>query len=205
MSLLKYQKKRDLNISGEPAAIIKNPATSPVFVVHRHLAGRLHYDFRIEASGVLKSWVVPKGPSMNPADKRLAIMVEDHPLDYQYFKGVIPEGYGAGIVEIWDKGSCMAKEESAESQNTLLMKGLKSGQLDFFLKGKKLKGAFSLIRTSSMGKDAWLLIKQKDDFGVKGKYDIEKEVSASSPINKWLKKNMIPLSKASYHKSAKKS
>jgi len=123
----------------------------PGFVVHEHHARHLHYDFRLEMDGVLKSWAVPKGPSMNPADKRLAIMVEDHPLDYASFEGVIPEGqYGAGTVSIWDKGTYQ-----------LIDGGIESGRLEFLLKGKRLKGTFVLIKMKGKEKE-WLLIKKKD-------------------------------------------
>lgn len=108
----------------------------PEFVVHEHDARHLHYDFRLEMNGVLKSWAVPKGPSMNPSDKRLAILVEDHPLDYAGFEGIIPEGqYGAGKVIIWDHGEYM-----------LLSGDIESGRIEFLLKGKKLKGIFILTR-----------------------------------------------------------
>jgi bifunctional non-homologous end joining protein LigD len=123
----------------------------PGFVVHEHHARHLHYDFRLEMDGVLKSWAVPKGPSMNPADKRLAIMVEDHPLDYASFEGVIPEGqYGAGTVSIWDKGTYQLIDGEIES-----------GRLEFLLKGKRLKGTFVLIKMKGKEKE-WLLIKKKD-------------------------------------------
>ncbi len=131
------------------------------FVVHEHHATRLHYDFRLEVGGVLKSWAVPKGPSMNPADKRLAVMVEDHPLEYGDFEGVIPEGhYGAGAVLIWDAGEFEA-EGNPEA-------GLTKGKLTFSLNGRKLKGGFSLVlmRGRGSGKD-WLLIKGKDSYSKK--------------------------------------
>jgi bifunctional non-homologous end joining protein LigD len=128
------------------------------FVVHEHHSKRLHYDFRLEIAGVLKSWAIPKGPSMNAADKRLAIRVEDHPLEYGDFEGVIPQGhYGAGPVLIWDMG-IFRPEGDPE-------KGLNEGKLNFVIEGKKLKGGFSLalMKGRGEGKD-WLLIKRKDPF-----------------------------------------
>lgn len=134
------------------------------FVVHEHKATRLHYDFRLELDGVLKSWAVPKGPSMNPADKRLAVMVPDHPLDYADFEGVIPEGsYGAGPVVVWDHGTW----EPSEGNGTAAE--LKSGKLAFALKGRKLSGEFVLTRLArgTTGKE-WLLIKRKDAHAAPG-------------------------------------
>jgi len=128
------------------------------FVVHEHHASRLHYDFRLEIAGVLKSWAIPKGPSMNPSDKRLAVMVEDHPLEYGDFEGIIPEGhYGAGPVLVWDSG-----QFEVEANPEI---ALKQGKLRFSLNGKKLKGGFSLVlmRGRGTGKE-WLLIKGNDDF-----------------------------------------
>ncbi len=128
------------------------------FVVHEHDASRLHYDFRLEIGGVLKSWAVPKGPSMNPADKRLAVMVPDHPLEYIDFEGVIPEGsYGAGAVVVWDDGTFELVDPGAPGTQ------LKAGKLAFVLRGKKLKGGFALARFAR-GKtgNEWLLIKKKD-------------------------------------------
>jgi bifunctional non-homologous end joining protein LigD len=127
------------------------------FVVHEHHASRLHFDFRLEMEGVLRSWAVPRGPSMNPADKRLAVRVEDHPLEYGQFEGVIPEGrYGAGEVLIWDRGDCEIEE-------------LQEGKISFVLRGEKLRGGFFLTRLSGRkgqrgdpGKE-WLLIKKKDE------------------------------------------
>ena len=128
------------------------------FVVHEHHATRLHYDFRLEIGRVLRSWAIPKGPSMNPSDKRLAVMVEDHPLEYGEFEGVIPEGhYGAGPVLIWDSGDFQPEGDPEVA--------LKNGKLTFSLEGKKLKGSFSIVlmKGRGAGKD-WLLIKGKDSF-----------------------------------------
>jgi bifunctional non-homologous end joining protein LigD len=124
----------------------------PVFVVHEHHAKRLHFDLRLEMAGVLKSWAVPKGPSMEPADKRLAIMVDDHDLDYGDFEGTIPEGmYGAGKVIIWDKGTYELKAGS-----------IQAGKLEIYFNGNKLKGTFALVKLSGKYKE-WLLIKKKED------------------------------------------
>jgi bifunctional non-homologous end joining protein LigD len=131
------------------------------FVVHEHHASRLHYDFRLEIAGVLKSWAIPKGPSMSPSDKRLAVMVDDHPLEYGEFEGIIPQGhYGAGAVVIWDSGEFKSEEDPEPS--------LKKGRLSFSLEGKRLKGKFSLVlmKGRGSGKD-WLLIKGQDSFGQK--------------------------------------
>ncbi len=125
----------------------------PIFVVHEHHARRLHFDLRLEMDKVLKSWAVPKGPSMSPKDKRLAVMVEDHPLDYASFEGTIPEGmYGAGIVVIWDNG-------------TFELQGgnFRNGKLDITFYGEKLKGAFALAKMSGKEKE-WLLMKKKDRY-----------------------------------------
>ncbi|HEY4874886.1 MAG TPA: DNA polymerase ligase N-terminal domain-containing protein [Puia sp.] len=196
MSLSKYKKKRNFSVSPEPTAIIKKKSDALSFVVQRHKATRLHYDFRLEMDGVLKSWAVPKGPSMNPEDKRLAMMVEDHPYDYKDFKGVIPEGYGAGIVEIWDNGKYTDIEnDDKEIAEKKLRAGLKAGNLKFTLSGKKLKGEFALVKLKSKEDNAWLLIKHKDKFATEKKYDSENETPSDSPINKWLEKNNNPVVK----------
>ena len=125
----------------------------PIFVLHEHHAKRLHFDLRLEMDGVLKSWAMPKGPSMNPKEKRLAIMVEDHPLEYAPFEGAIPEGmYGAGYVVIWDEGGFEVRGGS-----------LRKGRLDIMFYGRKLKGAFTLIRMSGKEKE-WLLMKKVDEY-----------------------------------------
>ncbi len=191
MSLSLYKKKRNFKETAEPAGKVKTQKSKLIFVVQRHKASHLHYDFRLELNGVLKSWAIPKGPSLNPEDKRLAMMVEDHPYDYKDFKGVIPEGnYGAGIVEIWDKGTygALTKDKNADDEK-LLKTGLKAGNLKFVLKGKKLKGEFALVKIkNNYGEkdNVWLLIKHRDEFATNEKYDSEKETPVNSPINKSL-------------------
>jgi bifunctional non-homologous end joining protein LigD len=137
-----------------------------VFVVQKHQASRLHYDFRLELDGVLKSWAVPKGPSLNPREKRLAIMVEDHPMEYRTFEGVIAEGsYGAGEVIVWDQGIYrpLKGKTKAEMQEQVRDQ-LSKGHLDVLLFGEKLKGEFALVRQKRMGEKAWLLIKKRDEY-----------------------------------------
>ena len=139
---------------------------SLVFVVQKHQASRLHYDFRLELDGVLKSWAVPKGPSLNPQEKRLAIMVEDHPFEYRTFEGVISGGeYGAGEVIVWDQGSytpLVGKTKVAMQDQ--VRKQLNQGALRFLLFGEKLRGEFALIRQQRLGEKAWLLIKKRDRY-----------------------------------------
>lgn len=167
MNIRHYKSKRDLTSSKEPLEkrILRRKGGALRFVVQKHAARRLHYDFRLELDGVLKSWAIPKGPSLNPKVKRLAVEVEDHPIDYGNFEGVIPKGhYGAGKVEIWDKGTYEPSEES-EDPEKLLKKELKKGEIKIVLSGKKLKGKFVLVKTrKDFEKNQWLLIKTKDDF-----------------------------------------
>jgi bifunctional non-homologous end joining protein LigD len=187
MALTKYKQKRDFTATPEPVAKIKNNKAGLAFVVQRHKASHLHYDFRLELNGVLKSWAVPKGPSMNPGDKRLAMMVEDHPYDYKDFQGVIPSGYGAGIVEIWDSGRYNDIEESEKSTaEKKLNAGIKVGNLKFKLYGKKLKGEFALVKLKNKEDNAWLLIKHRDAYAVDEIYNSEEKTPANSPINKAL-------------------
>ncbi|MFM2369898.1 MAG: hypothetical protein RL619_2211 [Bacteroidota bacterium] len=166
ISLNKYNQKRNFNFTAEPEGAVKKSITELVFVVQKHAASNLHYDFRLEMDGVLKSWVIPKGPSMNPADKRLAIMVEDHPYDYQDFEGIIPDGnYGAGTVMIWDNGTyTLADEEGAENVEKKLKSDLEKGHLSFILNGKKLKGEFALVELKTKQENSWLLIKKNDQY-----------------------------------------
>ena len=190
MSLAKYNTKRNFNETSEPSGKKNGEAEDElIFVIQRHKASRLHYDFRLEMDGVLKSWAVPKGPSLNPHDKRLAMMVEDHPYDYKDFAGVIPEGnYGAGIVEIWDSGTYTSLEHkgSAKADEKLLKAGLEAGNLKFALNGKKLKGEFALVRLKDTDSNSWLLIKHNDSYAVQEPYNSEEDTSKNSPINKWL-------------------
>jgi bifunctional non-homologous end joining protein LigD len=174
MALKEYNKKRVFNKTPEPTGG-KTSKDDLHFVVQKHDATRLHYDFRLEMNGVLKSWAVPKGPSLNPDDKRLAMMVEDHPYDYRDFEGIIPEGnYGAGTVIIWDKGTYETLEPlpSKKQEEKLLLAQLKSGSLKVRLFGKKLKGEFALVHiknnNSGKGDNAWLLIKHRDEFASAG-------------------------------------
>jgi bifunctional non-homologous end joining protein LigD len=134
------------------------------FVVHKHDARRLHYDFRLELDGVLKSWAIPRGPSLEPSDKRLAMMVDDHPFDYRDFEGMIAKGeYGAGPVMIWDEGAFVALNHTdREGSEDAFREGLERGQFTFIVAGEKLKGEFALIRFPRGGEKAWLLVKKRD-------------------------------------------
>jgi bifunctional non-homologous end joining protein LigD len=173
MALDTYRKKRDFAKSPEPTGdkTHRSPKgrTPRFFCVQKHLASHLHYDFRLEHDGVLLSWAVPKGPSLDPTVKRLAMHVEDHPIEYGEFEGVIPSGYGAGIVMLWDKGTWTPETDDVEA-------ALEKGDLKFTLDGYKLKGSWVLVRTrgwggargggsgDSDGKTSWLLIKHRDDW-----------------------------------------
>jgi DNA ligase D-like protein (predicted 3'-phosphoesterase) len=166
MSLNKYNQKRDFNSTTEPQGEIEKTRTELVFVVQKHAASHLHYDFRLEMDGVLKSWAIPKGLSMNPADKRLAIMVEDHPYNYKDFEGIIPEGnYGAGKVIVWDNGTYVLTGEQNNGGIVDKFKtGLEKGNLSFILNEKKLKGEFALVKLKKKQENAWLLIKKNDQY-----------------------------------------
>ncbi len=166
MSLEKYKSKRNFEKTAEPSGKKITASKKLRFVVQEHKATQLHYDFRLELDGVLKSWAVPKGPSMNPKVKRLAMMVEDHPIDYMKFEGVIPKGnYGAGEVIVWDLGTYNYPEIKNQKENIkLLNEGLKKGDLKFFLNGEKLKGSFVLVKMKGYQKNSWLLIKHKDEY-----------------------------------------
>jgi bifunctional non-homologous end joining protein LigD len=202
MSLNIYSKKRNFKDTPEPSGKVKTSTSKLSFVVQRHKASHLHYDFRLEMDGVLKSWAVPKGPSLNPQDKRLAMMVEDHPYDYKNFAGVIPEGnYGAGIVEIWDEGYFSDLDNSDKvSALKKLKAGLHAGNLKFRLFGKKLKGEFALVKLKNAEGNSWLLIKHRDEYATDKAYNSEEQTPKNSPINKWLSENKKPAKKTSSSK-----
>jgi bifunctional non-homologous end joining protein LigD len=196
MALEEYRKKRDFAKTPEPAGTVAKPGKERFFCVQKHLASHLHYDFRLEHNGVLLSWAVPKGPSLDPKTKRLAMHVEDHPRDYGDFEGVIPEGYGAGIVMLWDRGTWTPEADDIDA-------ALKKGDLKFTLNGYKLKGSWVLVRTSGRYPGArtgpggesrtWLLIKHQDEWSgdldilefaprsVKSDGDLEDILAADDP------------------------
>ena len=166
-SLEQYRSRRDFRKSPEPSGTGKSrwkKDKNPIFVIQEHDASRLHYDFRVEIDGVLKSWAVPKGPSTNPHEKRLAVQVEDHPLKYADFEGVIPEGhYGAGTVIVWDAGPYRNLKKNDDGEAISMSKASKSGSIEIWLEGKKLRGGYALIQTKMRGQAKnWLLIKMKD-------------------------------------------
>ena len=172
-SLKKYAAKRDFKATPEPAGRkLVGKGKTLRFVIQKHRASRLHYDFRLEADGVLKSWAVPKGPSLTPGDKRLAMHVEDHPMDYRDFEGIIPkDNYGAGEVIVWDKGTYKLAEGDDPADE------IGNGKIKFIMQGKKMKGEFTLVKIRNSrdpSGDPWLLIKDHDEY-VNPKYDIEKD------------------------------
>jgi bifunctional non-homologous end joining protein LigD len=164
-----YKRKRHFGSTPEPRGRRRASAMKNVFVVQKHRAKQLHYDFRLEVDGVLRSWAIPKGPSLDPSDKRMAVAVEDHPLDYADFEGVIPDDeYGAGTVMVWDRGTYEVEE------GTDVDAALRKGRIKFVLKGEKLRGAWALVRMR--GKN-WLLIKHRDEYA--STEDIEREAPRS--------------------------
>jgi bifunctional non-homologous end joining protein LigD len=181
MSLTKYQSKRNFVVSPEPSGKTQNKKHAGkgtlVYVIQKHRATQLHYDFRLEFGGVLLSWAIPKGPSLDPSVKRLAMQVEDHPKDYATFEGVIPEGeYGGGTVMVWDTGTWTPESPDISA-------ALAKGDLKFTLHGEKLNGSWVLVRTRGFGsssKTSWLLIKHRDQFTSSGDVTLEKPRSAIS-------------------------
>lgn len=213
MALTEYKRKRNFKATPEPAAKLEK-SRQRRFVIQRHQASRLHYDFRLEMGGVLKSWAVPKGPSLNPADKRLAMMVEDHPVSYIGFTGVIPEGnYGAGEVEIWDEGTYTpidAKSNPITEKQAL--KDLGGGSIKFILDGHHLQGEFALVRMKA-SENSWLLIKHRDDYATEDEYTSEdtlpvktiKEVQRNGKKSKKSATGAARSSKAAPKKAAAKA
>jgi len=200
--LEEYKKMRSPDKTPEPFTSEREDPKHLVFVVQKHSATALHYDFRLQVGKVLASWAIPKGPSLNNKIKRLAIKTEDHPLDYRFFEGVIPEGeYGAGLVMIWDSGYYFPEIEIAkgireqikdkEKGNQVMKESLDKGEIKFFLYGKKLKGSFALVKTKGFppgerSEKAWLLVKHNDNF-VKEDFDA-KDDNFSAVSNKSFKK-----------------
>ena len=175
MSLEKYKEKRNFKVSPEPSGRSHNAADSQhdlLYVIQKHRASQLHYDFRLEFKGVLLSWAVPKGPSLDPSVKRLAMQVEDHPIEYGNFEGVIPEGeYGGGTVMVWDNGKWLPEGDDIGA-------ALQKGDLKFTLEGKKLRGSWVIVRTHGFGSKpdkSWLLIKHRD------KYASDEDITTSQP------------------------
>src|SRR5438105_3993281 len=173
-----YDEKREFKKTPEPKMQKQKGGGPLTFVIQKHAATSLHYDFRIELDGVLKSWAVPKGPSYNPKDKRLAMMVEDHPLDYASFEGIIPKGnYGAGEVIVWDNGIYSPDEDGRllfydrEDAQEEMRKGLAKGKISLFLRGTKMKGSWALVQMKGK-KNEWLLFKHNDEFA-----DTEKDIA----------------------------
>ncbi len=208
-ALSEYRAKRRFDRTGEPAGGAKpngaetagaarpdeetttgaeaDPKPRRLFVVQKHDASRLHYDFRLELDGVLKSWAVPKGPSLDPADKRLAVMVEDHPLEYATFEGGIPEGeYGGGTVMLWDRGwwepdEAWMREPKGRGKGSPILSpddALAKGELKFIIHGEKLSGSWALVKTKWQGENNWLLIKHGDDAARPGS-NVEEEAPDS--------------------------
>lgn len=171
MSLQEYQKKRNFRQTREPSgkSAHNTDKKQSIFVIQKHDASHLHYDFRLEVDGVLKSWAVPKGPSLDPTQKRLAMMVEDHPYSYRDFEGTIPEGsYGAGEVIVWDTGTYTVDDMDKDERETYMRTGITHGKIAFVLHGQKLQGRFALIKMHGKEDNAWLLVKELDDHVVKG-------------------------------------
>lgn len=161
-NLKEYKNKRNFNNTTEPTGKRIKKNDELIFVIQKHDATNLHYDFRIQVDGILKSWAIPKGPSTDPRKRRLAMPTEDHPFEYKDFEGVIPkDNYGAGEVIIWDRGTYYNLKEN---NSPTIKESLENGHLTIFLEGEKLKGGYALIRTSKEKDERWILVKMKDDY-----------------------------------------
>ena len=194
MGLKEYQSKRDFKATPEPkgaGASARSRRKGGIFVVQKHQASHLHYDFRLEWDGVLLSWAIPKGPSLDPSVKRLAMQVEDHPLEYGGFEGTIPEGeYGGGTVMLWDRGTWTPEVPDVDES-------LQKGDLKFTLSGTKLRGSWVLVRTrgskaGGAGRSAWLLIKHRD------RYASTKDITAQSPRSVKSKRLLADIAQAAH-------
>lgn len=187
MSLEEYNAKRDFSQTSEPEGKSAKSDGELIFVIQRHAASRLHYDLRLEMDGVLKSWAIPKGPSLNPDDKRLAVQTEDHPYDYKDFEGNIPAGnYGAGEMEIWDSGTYEALNKTKGKSDDLVLRAeLHKGSIKIVLHGKKLKGEFALVKIKNAEDNSWLLIKHKDEFALDF-YEAEEQTDSDSKVTAYL-------------------
>ncbi|MCP5505976.1 MAG: DNA ligase [Chlamydiales bacterium] len=174
--LATYAKRRNVKRSKEPQAKVASSREGTAFVVQQHAARAMHYDLRLEVGGVMKSWAIPKGPSLNPSQRRLAVLTDDHPLSYKNFEGVIPEGeYGAGRVIVWDRGKYKNIKTSKAGKPMTMAGAFRKGTIEIFLRGKKLRGAFALVRMQ--GKN-WLLIKMKDEHA-----NLKKNITMSEPYS----------------------
>lgn len=192
-ALKTYQEKRNFDLSPEPSGHEKKSKHKlPIFVIQKHAARQLHYDFRLEIDGVLKSWAVPKGPSINPADKRLAIPTEDHPIAYGSFEGTIPAGeYGAGTVMVWDTGT-YENSKTKDGKSIPMDECYKKGQIEVTLHGKKLTGGFTLVRLSGSPEERWLLIKMRDEYA-----DARRKPIVSEPNSALTDRTMAQIKKES--------
>lgn len=175
--LIEYRRKRNIDETPEPAGEVEEShIREPIFVIQKHDATSLHYDFRLEIDGVLRSWAVPKGPSTNPSDKRLAVPTEDHPMSYARFEGVIPEcNYGAGPVIVWDTGTYHNIKEK-DGVEIPMSRTLENGRIAVYLAGSKLKGNYALTRFRKGKNESWLLIKMEDEYA-----EPERDITAEEP------------------------
>jgi bifunctional non-homologous end joining protein LigD len=182
--LVEYNAKRDFTRTAEPAGKVPKPRGKTLhFVIQKHAASHLHYDFRLELDGVMKSWAVPKGPSLDPTIRRLAMEVEDHPIAYNTFEGTIPQGeYGGGTVMLWDRGTYEADDDGGAAS---LRRGYEKGELRFVMHGKRLQGGFVLARLRRPGRPQWLLIKRRDRYA-----DPERDVTAEETTSVVSKRTM---------------
>jgi DNA ligase D-like protein (predicted 3'-phosphoesterase) len=188
-----YEGKRDFTKTPEPVAAARKKGGRPIFVIQKHDARSLHYDFRLEVDGVLRSWAVPKGPSTDPREKRLAVPTEDHPLEYAEFEGVIPEGeYGAGTVLVWDRGPYRNLKRDEDGNEVPMADAFDEGHVTVWLEGNKLRGGYSLIRTGKGEDSRWLLVKMRD-----GEADARRKPVSTEPRSVLSGKTLKQIEKSS--------